>query len=388
MRTSAMTASDDQQLRADKLEQRIAFWRRDPGNAHLYRECAELASSLQRYDLLLELADRAVQLAPTDAAARFDKANALIGLRDYRAALQVMAELQAASDEQDIAVTANRALCHYCLREYDQALPHLQRNYARDVRTPGALRMLVTSHHHLGQMDEAVAIAGENSAAAQQDAALAGAYALAYFDADNVAQAAQWARTALRLNPASIDGRITEAFLLILRMQLERADQMFATVLQDAAEVARAWIGAGTVALLQQDLKRARSNLERGVQLMPGHVGSWHLLGWTQLMLGDRASAEQTFEQALSLDRNFAETHGALAGLDALRGDAPSAQRRIEIALRLDPQCLSAKYAAALLADPTLKNTQSRELLQGTLMRIAGGNQSALSQLLVKNGKR
>lgn len=383
MQVSLKVGSDmDAQL--EKLQQRIAWWRQDPGNASLYRQCADMAMALRRYDLLLELVNSALAQTPDDPVFRFDRATAQIGLREYRAALASMAEPQPQSAEQEHAITANRGLCHYCLSEYEQALTHLKREYDRSVRTPELLLMLVRSNHHLGQLDEAVALAKANEQMAQSDAVLAGAYALLYLDADDAAGASRWATTALRLNPRSIDGGVTEATLAVMRLQTDRAGQLFDAVLETHPETARAWIGLGMLALLRRDLQRGRSHFERGLELMPEHVGSWHMLGWIQLLQSDLEGAEKTFNQALTLDRNFAETHATLAVLDVVRGDTDSAKRRIAVAKRLDPNCFSAQYAEALLLDPTLRGARSQQILQQVLQNIAGQNQSALSRLLLK----
>ena len=385
---ASVRVSSDMDAQVEKLQQRIEWWRRDPTNASLYRQCANTATALRRYDLLLELANSALERSAGDLALRFDRATAHIGLRDYRAALADMAELQPDSAEQQYAITANRGLCHYCLQEYDQAVLHLMHEYERGVRTPQLLLMLVRSHHHLGQMDEAVALAKANAQLAQGDAVLAGAYALLYMDASDTASASQWAAAALRLNPYSIDGSITEATLATMRLQTDRAGQLFDAVLETAPETARAWIGVGTLAMLRRDLRRAQSYFERGLELMPEHVGSWHMLGWVQLLQQDLDAAEKTFNQALALDRNFAETHATLAAVDVMKGNTESARHRIEVAKRLDPQCFSAHYAEALLADPTLQGARSQEILQQALLNISSRDQSALSQLLLKRRQR
>ena len=379
-----MKSASDMDSSLEKLQRHMSWLQRDPGNATLYRQCVDAATALQRQDLLLEIANRALEQRPDDPAERFDRANAYIGLRDYRTALATLAEIPTASSEQRDAITANRALCHYCLGEFAEALPHLTSEYERGQRTAPLLFMLVRSHHHLGQLEEAVTIAKQNPAPAGNDAALAGAYALLFMDAEDVGAAARWAATALRLDPRSVDGAITEGTLAIMRLQTDRARQLFDTALESSPQAARAWIGLGTLSMLQQDLRGAESSFERGLQTMPQFVGGWHMLGWSQLMHQNLPAAERSFNQALALDRNFGETHGALAVVDAMKGDASSAQQRLNIARRLDPQCASAQLAAALLEDPTLQGARSQEIIQQTLVGIGGQNQSALSKLLVR----
>lgn len=377
--------SNDMEAALARLQQYSAWLQRDPGNASLYRQCADAARELQRYDLMLEIVDAALARDPGNAALRFDRATAQIGLRDFRSALATLADVPTASEEQQQALDANRALCHFMLGEHAQALPHLVSDYERGHRTPQSLFMLVRAHHFLGQLSEAVAIANANAEAAAQDARLAGAYALLFLDAEDAGAASRWAATALRLDPRSIDGNVTDGTLSIMRLQTDRAERLFKTALEAGPETARAWIGLGTLAMLQKDLPQAETHFERGLKTLPGYVGGWHMLGWSQLLRKDLQAAEQSFNRALALDRNFSETHGGLAAIDALNGKVESARQRLEIATRLDPQCMSAQFAAAVLADPTLRGAGAQEILQQALLGLGAQHHSALGKLLLKH---
>lgn len=371
----------------DKLDRLTGMLRVDPTNKPLYRQCADLASALGRYETLAQLASDALARHPGDAAAIFDKSTALIAARDYRAALEFLATLDPVS-ARDTAVRSNQGLCLYQLGEYEQARPHLEDCYQQGVRSAGLLRLLVSTYHHLGLMDEAVSVAAENADAGSADAALAGVYALLYLDADEITHAARWAQTALNLNPKSIDGRVTQATLLTLRVETERARQMLESVVQDAPSVGRAWIGLGALALLAQDLKGAIGHLTRGLELMPGHVGSWHILGWAQLLSQDLSAAQRTFEHAMEMDRNFAESHGGLASIAAIRGERGRAEQLIQVALRLDADCLSARFAQSVLASGAGDVNQARKLLDSAVGRLAGEDSSALGKLLTKTTRQ
>ncbi|MFC4312707.1 tetratricopeptide repeat protein [Steroidobacter flavus] len=380
--------SSNMESPVEKLQQRLGWLRRDPDNASLYRQCADAALALRQYDVLLEIADQALSRDPDNASARFDRANARIGRREYREALSALAEIQPVTPEQSAAIDSNRAVCHYCLGEYEQALPLLMDQYRQGQRSAALLLMAVRANHHLSNLDEAAAIANANPQAAGSDAALAGAYALMFLDTGDAGSAARWSATALRLDARSIDGAITDGTLAVMRLQLDRAQRQFNSVLELAPETGRAWIGLGTLAMLQQDLRQAASHFERGLQSMPGYVGGWHMLGWAQLMQQDLEAAERSLNHALSLDRNFAETHGTLAALDALKGNVDSAKHRLELARRLDPDSFSMQFAAALLEDPSLKSSSAQQIMQQTLLKIRGQGDSALAKLLVQRPKR
>lgn len=372
---------------SDRLGRLQQMLQTDPANAVLRQQCVELATQAGKFDVVVRLADAALDAHPADAAALFDKATGLIGQRAYREALEVLQRLQPPAG-MDGAVLANMGLCCFCLGDFESAKRHLDQCYAAGTRSPGLLRLLVSSCHHIGALDEAVRIAGENEAAAAGDAALAGVYALLYLDADDAARASKWAKTALRLNPRSVDGRVTEATLLTARLQTDRARQLLEGVIEDAPATGRAWIGLGTLTLLDQRMDVAQQQLRRGLELMPEHVGSWHLLGWAQLVSGETDAAQSTFEHALQMDRNFAETHGALATIAALRGDTKGAQARIDVALRLDAESMAARYAQAVLGGRTGQPGQAQNVVVELVEGLAAKDGSALSKLLIKTNKR
>jgi tetratricopeptide (TPR) repeat protein len=378
MSHTTITDTTGQNPRLARLLQLLS---QDPRNARLRKDCVDMALAAKDFDSLLQAADTVLAIAPEDASARFDRATALIGKREYRAALDTLTPLQALEAES-FGIRFNIALCHYCLSEFDAALPLLEECYARGLRDVGLLRLLVTSYHHVGRMEDAVRVATENPDPATHDAALAGAYALVYLDADDAARATRWANVALRLDPKSIDGRVTQGTLLIARVELPGATTMLQSVIDDAPQTARAWIGLGSLALLERNFDKARALLSRGVELMPNHVGSWHILGWTQLLQQDLPAAEASFERALELDRNFAETHGALAAIAALRGERGKAQQLIEIANRLDSDSLAARFAESVLTRQSADPAKAMAIIADAATGLGAKQQSALGKLL------
>jgi tetratricopeptide (TPR) repeat protein len=372
---------------ADRLGRLQQMLQTDPANAVLYRQCVDLATRAGRFDLVVQLADALLAVHPADAAALFDQATGLIGQRDYRAALGSLQRIGPPRAAEG-AVLANMGLCCFCLGDFESAKHHLDECYAGGVRSAGVLRLLVSACHHVGALDDALRIARENEPMAAGDAALAGVYSLLYLDADDAARASNWAKTALRLNPKSVDGRVTEATLLTARLQTDRARQMLEGVIEDAPATGRAWIGLGTLALLDQRLDVAQQQLRRGLELMPSHVGSWHLFGWAQLVSGDLGAAERTFQHALQMDRNFAETHGALATIAALRGETQSAQALINIARKLDAESMAARYAQAVLSRRSGQTDQAHSAVLELVQGLAAKDGSALSRLLLKTNRR
>lgn len=377
------TQTGNRQAETTRLDRLVSMLRTDPANSLLYRQCVDTAAASGRFDIVLDVAQSALQLNPIDPSALFDKATAQIGQRDYRGSLATLAAL----GSNDPAVQMNAGLCHYCLGEFVQARPYLENAYAAGIESAGLLRLLVSTHHHLGEVDAAVKIAADNAAVAATDGALAGVFALLYLDAGDAARASRWTKAALDLAPDCIDAQVVQGTLLTARMEVEPARKILEKVVEAVPTTGRAWIGLGTLDLLAQDLPSAMQRLSRGVQLMPAHVGSWHVLAWAQLLSSDLMAAEQTLRHALELDRNFSETHGGLATIAALRGERENAQRLIEVAMRLDPECMSARAAQAILTGRAGNPEQARQILQGAITQITSKDDSALAKLLMRSRK-
>jgi tetratricopeptide (TPR) repeat protein len=369
-----------------RLQRLLVFRREDPRNVRLYRDCVATALQCQAFDVVVELAQEQLKLGIDPAAARFDWATGLMGQQDYAAALLQFSHLSEDAQRQP-GVLLDQGLCHYCLGQYEQALAPLESCHGQGDRSPGLLRLLISTLHHLGRLTQALPIARDAAPLAAADAALAGVLALLYLDADDTVKARQWARTALQLHPQSVDGRVAQATLLTTRLQKDRARSLLEEVVAQFPETARAWLGLGALALLDQDLAQAKAHLQRSLELMPGHVGSWLVLGWAHMMHGELPAAEQMFERALTVDRNFAEVHGSLASVAALRGEEPRARALLEVARRLDAECASAVFAEAMLRARAGDPAQAQHMVTEKIASLGQGDGSPLAQLLTQAGR-
>lgn len=364
-----------------RLERLKAMLQSDPANLKLRRQCIDLALQAGDYQFVHDQVGATLATSPGDRQAVFDRGSALIGQREFRSAIQVLSVL---NDRQPPipAAWVNLGLCHFCLSEHAEARTYLDAAYEAGDRSPGLLRLLIPTYHHLGLLDEAVAIADQNPHAIAADSALAGSCALLYLDADRPEPSERWAREALALNPNSVDALTSLATLHASKMETGEAKTMYERVLEIAPNTARAHIGLGTLAMLASDFVTAQSELTRGLELLPGHVGSWHVLGWTYLLTGKLAEAERVFQQALELDRNFAETHGALASLAAMKGDRAGAHRGIDVALRLDSHCLSAQFAQSVLFGQSGDPAAARRIIRKTVAGLSPKDGSTLARIL------
>jgi Tfp pilus assembly protein PilF len=370
----------------ERLGQLQQLLKADPGNQRLARECVELALACGDYDFVLHRTQQVLSGSPQDLTASFDRATALIGKRDYAAAVGMLREITALQPEL-LAAQINLGLCYYLLKQHAAAQMPLEVAYRAGERSSGLLRLLVSTYHYLGLLNEAIAVARENPQAAAADAALAGVYALAYLDANQAQSAAKWATIALAADPDCIDGLTVQATLDASRRHVAHARERYERVLQLSPENGRAWVGLGTLALLERNLPRALELLTRGVELLPTHVGSWVVLAWVHLFSKDLDSAEKVLRKAAQIDRNFSEVQGGLAVVAALRGDVQAAQRGIEVALRLDPKCLAAQFARSVLISRSGDPDGGREVIRKAVSGLPPGDGRLLSRILEEMAK-
>lgn len=342
---------------------------RDAGNPGLFRECAQLALETRAYDVLGRICDARLRVHSDDALALSTQAQAFIAQQQYARGAEVLESLATAGGLH-AAARQDLGLCYFYLREYERARAPLEAVYQAGERSSGLLRLLVMTYHHLGLMAEAAAVADANAEPARADAGLAGAYALLYLDQSRPSDAGRWAKVALALDERCLDALTVDATLSLAQGDRKRASQAFESALAVAPQTGRAWVGLGSIALLERDFPRALERLNRGVELMGGHVGSWHVLAWAYLLSGDLVNAERAFERALALNRNFAETHGGLAAVAAMRGDGAAARRSLETALRLDPGCLSAQFARSVLAGQSGQPEQARAIVLAAFSQL------------------
>lgn len=148
----------------------------------------------------------------------------------------------------------------------------------------------------------------------------------------------------------------------------DAARAAFERSLASAPDFARSHLGLGLALATQGALHEAEAPLQRALQGMPGHLGSWHALAWLQLARGDIDAAEATFAQVLERDPTFAESHGGMAVVAALRGRREEAQRLLRVALGLDRECASALAAQLVLRHGRL---DSPALLRDALAALA-----------------
>jgi Flp pilus assembly protein TadD len=209
MSESPLSSAEQPSEQLRKLER---FLNVDPGNSRLFTDCAALAVQLEDYAALLRAANTRLRLRPMDIPALAARARALLIQGDFqRAAVEF--EKVAVARPGEAAVQQDLGLCYYRLDELEWARAPFETALQLGERNSALLRLLISTWHRLGLLSKAQELAAANVAAAQTDAALAGVYARLYLDLNQVAQAGDWARQALTLDPGNVDALSVEASL-------------------------------------------------------------------------------------------------------------------------------------------------------------------------------
>jgi tetratricopeptide (TPR) repeat protein len=359
----------------------------DPSNRLLRQNCIQAAIQARDYQAVITLADEVLVSTPDDVEMAFAKSNGLIGLNDFTGAGEVLRRIQAL-DPLNPAIGQNLGLCLYASNDYAGAREQLEAVYAAGIRTVDVVRLLVSSLHHVGHMDRALEVADENRELARTDGALSGVYSLLYTDASRVADAKKFSIYALRSNPENIDALTTDATLRVASGDVDEAKEVFEKVLARNPNVGRAHLGVGSIALLKRDFAKAKADLIRALECMPGHIGTWHALGWAYLVTGELDEAERAFDRAMDIDRNFAETHGALASIAAMKGNRLKAEELARVALRLDPESLAARFAQSVLATSAGNPQESQRIIATALMQLISSDKEGVTKMMMAAGRK
>nr|WP_242524036.1 tetratricopeptide repeat protein [Microbulbifer salipaludis] len=213
--------------------------------------------------------------------------------------------------------------------------------------TPEVLILKGRAYHHLGELPHAVETL-EAAIAEKAEPQTCGLLALVYNDAGNRERAIELAGGVLQEEPHQFEALLAMADAYTALQSYTEAASWCDLGLREYPCVGRFWTVKGQLQLAEFDFNEARVSFTRAVELMPEHIGTWHLLGWCEVLRGDLDAALHAFEQALELNRNFAESHGGLAVVNALQGNWDVVQRASKRALGLDSGNLSGRYAQAL----------------------------------------
>lgn len=367
---------DAARSRLDRLE---GFLAADPRNASLRADVFQAALQCGEWERARAQLHTARAAQPDDPAWALREADWWLAQRHYpqaREALEALALRSGSHPGLGDVVTYNLAYIEFAEGRWD-ACVELLRPQMEPPRAGSALAQMLwlRALHRADRSDAAREWAAQAEQAGVLAPAAAGVAALAAIDEDDMPAAMRWAGLASQADAApTMELLVARSTLTLAARQPQAARQFAAQALALNAQDGRAWSAGAFAAMLTGDLETAQAEFERSLSFMPGHIGTWHGLGWCGVLRGDLARARSAFESALELDRNFGESHGGLAVVLALQKQELPAREHIELARRLDRANLSSRYAEALLAGEAQDVDGVRRLAE----RLLGGRAGPL----------
>jgi tetratricopeptide (TPR) repeat protein len=359
----------------ERWQSLLQFLEQDPDNVPLIADAANAAFDAGELETARGLLERHRALAGLPLP--LINLEGLVALRLHDldgAATAFDALLQAGVDEP--SVRFNRAWVHALHEEHEAALALLDDDTVAVTERAAALK--VQTLHHLGQIEEALAVGQGMAERFPGNDSLLGALSVAAMDADDMALARHYAGQA----QGGSDALTTRGLIALNDSNPADSLALFDQALALHPEAPRAWIGKGLGLVATGDTAGGAAALRKGAEIFGDHLGSWIALGWTQFTSRDLAGARQTFEHALSLDDNFAETHGGLAVLDVAEGNLESATRRADIALRLDRECFGGMLAKLLLAEAKGSAATAQRIWDKAMNVAVGAEGQTLAQAM------
>jgi tetratricopeptide (TPR) repeat protein len=327
---------------AHRLARLVGYLEQDLENLPLIADAAAAAMDAGELAITRRLIERYMSLAPLPSTLQNLDGLAALRCGDLARAAAVFETLLAAEPGQP-QLGFNLALVRMKLRDWPVALGVL--DSLGDPLATEAARLKVQVLHHLGRLDDALALGAAQAAAGPIDADLASALSVVAIDAGQTQAAYAYARR----GGDRPEALATLGALRLADSQPAEAARWFDASLERDPDNARGHLGRGLCRLIGSD-PRAAADLDRAAALFGDHLGSWVAAGWAWFVAGDPITSRARFETALALDDTFAETHGALAVLDVLAGEIEAGRRRAQVAGRLDPHCFGAALAKSLLA--------------------------------------
>ncbi|MBN3816360.1 tetratricopeptide repeat protein [Paraburkholderia sp. Se-20369] len=268
------------------------------------------------------------------------------------------------------------------LGRFDEALDML--DDATLASVPHAIPLKLRVLHHLGRLDDAIALGQLHVSRPGASPELYGALATALFDAANLDEARRCAEPAAD----TVDGLTVRGLLALDGGSVDDARELFQRALARHPDSARAMLGMGLVELSERRFAAACELLDRAADRLKVHAGAWASAAWGHLLDGAPDAARTRFERAAELDRGFADAHGGLAVVCVREGRFDEAKRHAEIARRLDASCLSAALAESLLATQAGDARRADEIRHAALDRPLGPDGRTLAQALAMRGGR
>lgn len=375
--------ADPAQIRA-QLERYERFLAQDPRNAGLLTQVAELRMRTGDLTGARLALDEALSVSPGNSGVRSQQATLAIASGEPAKAVALLHAMIAEGIESPV-LRYNLAYALMYTGAFAEAKEHLSAIIDSPEVPADAPLLLARALHHLGELDEAIAVAKGFIEKNPANIAGLGYLALLSLDSEDAIAAKEWAEKAVAGDPENLEGLVTLGSLALEEQDEPTATAYFERATAQHPKSGRAWGGLALSDMLKMQLEKAKEHLALAVKYMPNHTGTWHVVAWCDIVTGNLVGAREAFTKALELNRNFGETHGGLAVVAALEGRVKDAEHSMRLALRLDPGSFAGRFAQSLLlsraGNTGAAQAQIHEILRSRLVPEGKSLEESLAKI-------
>ena len=353
--SSDLPQNRDAQVRFTRLNQ---FLSQDPSNLNLRSQVIAAAFAAGAWSEADALLQEGLSQAPDSPELHAHAGYLALRKQQYSDA-QSHFETAVTNGLDLPQIRYNLAFAQFQLGLHQEALASLNAVAKQQDKSHDMQLLAARCLHHLDQREAAIDVIR----ALKSDSSEAeGLLALLLHELDRSEDALAAAHRALTTNPNQLEALLARSATFIEQEQFAAARQDLEHATQVHPHCGRAWSGLAQLDFREFNFDHAQAALEKAVQEMPNHIGTWHMLAWLHIMKDEVAQAKMAFQRSYEIDRNFGETHGGLAVIAALEGQQKLAEEHIKKAKRLNPNGFAAHYASMVLLEKQGKAEEAKAL--------------------------
>ncbi|PIE39400.1 MAG: PEP-CTERM system TPR-repeat protein PrsT [Gammaproteobacteria bacterium] len=341
---------------------------------------ADIYRATNRPEEAVEFYSKALKLNKNLAEDRFKRAVNYIRLNDLDAA-QRDVEYLTKFAPQNPTVNYAQGLVHFYNKKYEDAVGALVVAESEKFRYPDVMLYLALSHLRLGNMDRALAYAGDFNAAAPKHSMGNKLYASLLLNRGKPAETEKLMKRLLERNPNDVGALNLMANALVAQQRTDEALDYLNRVVEidPSSEVAQVRLSAGlaTAGKTNEAIAQAEAAIEMNPQFAladmikvlaqiragnldealagaeefrrkkPVEAGPQLLLGRVYLARGERKKAIEAYNKAAQLEPGSPAANNALAAMAVQEGDYDKAREYYNDVLANHPDSLQATLALA-----------------------------------------
>jgi len=286
-------------------------------------------------------------------------------LGDSGKALEYL-DFAVAGGVSDVAVVYNLAYCYFVGRQFDKVIEITGELVGANDMLEGRDYLLqARAYHYLEKFSEAISSLELCHEKYSGNAETFGVLALLKYEDGAVSdEVMTLSEKALSLDSSNIEARLARGGAFFDLGLLDNAQLEYEKAISDHPDSGRAWAGKGQIEFYNFNIQQAVLSLEKAVESMSDHIGTWHLLGWANILRGEFSGAEDAFKRSLELDRAFGESHGGLAAVYAHQAKTHKARRHIQLAEKINANGFAVVYAKMILLNSDGKEKDAQNLFR------------------------